>query len=258
VLSADDRFIRTSKSRWALRVWGHDEYGGIAGELGARIDAAGGWLTVEDLIADVLASVPDVTEASVKAYLHRALAFVVESGMVRRRNENDLLPAPAPLRSVRGAYLSGDEIRFAVPVTADVLRGSGMAIPAALAAALGVSPGQQRDFDCPFGQVSVIWRLASSVGPYVGSLRALARGVAAEEADTLVLGFDPEQGALRVSRVDAGTAGIVLLRGLLGRAVRLPAAALSASLQCRRGDVIEVLRARGDHEVADFVESQGD
>lgn len=46
VLSSDDRSIRTSKTQWALRMWGHDEYGGIAGELGSRIDAAGGWITV--------------------------------------------------------------------------------------------------------------------------------------------------------------------------------------------------------------------
>lgn len=148
-------------------MWGYDEYSGIAAELGARIDAAGGWLTVDDLIADVLASAPDVTEASVKAYMYRTLGFVVDSGMVRRRREGDALPTLAPLSSVRGAIVA--TTRFAslyqCPPACCVVRAQPSPLPRR---AHSGSPGGQREFDCPHRRVSVIWRLESSVGAVPG------------------------------------------------------------------------------------------
>lgn len=46
------------------------------------------------------------------------------------------------------------------------------------------------------------------------------------------------------------------LRHLLGRTVRKTAAALAASLQCRRNEVTAVSRARGDHELAQLAAGQ--
>ena len=62
--------------------------------------------------------------------------------MVRCRTDTDEWPPIPPLNTVRGAFRNGPtEIRLAVTVTPDVLRGSGVPTRPAVADALGVSPG---------------------------------------------------------------------------------------------------------------------
>ena len=75
----------------------------------------------------------------------------------------------------RGAFRCGDnEIRLALPVNADVLR-SGQPIHPAVASVLGVDPGHRRLFTTLYGQISVLWRLSSTNGPSIGSIRASAK-----------------------------------------------------------------------------------
>jgi hypothetical protein len=66
--------------------------------------------------------------------------------------------------------------------------------------------------------------------------------------------FRLDESSLDAQRVGAELTGIERLRRLLGRPVRSPAAALAASLGCRRDEVATVLRRRGDHDIADLVE----
>ena len=122
--------------------------------------------------------------------------------MVRRRTAADEWPSVPPLNTVRGAFRNGDnEIRLALPVTAEVLRGSGQAIHAAVAAAVGVTPGERRMFASPHGEVTVFWKLSSTTGANVGSLRAQAVAVGATTADTLVLAFRLDDASLEVTRL---------------------------------------------------------
>lgn len=249
-LSKDYRFIRASRRTWALRAWGITEYAGIAHAIGARIDAGGGKANVQELVADLLAAFPDVAERSISSYLS-TLEFITEAGMVRRRTAADKWPSVPPLNTVRGAFRNGhNEIRLAVPVTTEVLRGSGQAIHPAVAAALGVAPGARQVFASPHGEVTVFWKLSSTSGANVGSLRAQAVAVEATVRDTLVLAFRLDDASLEVTRLGPDEGGMRRLRHLLGHTVRNPAAALAASLQCRRSEVTAVLRARGDHELA--------
>ena len=125
-LYADDRFVRASRLTWGLRAWGIDEYAGVFDEIGARIDASGGQMKIDDVVRDVLSHVPDVAENSVRTYLG-TLAFVTEAGMVRRRTDTDEYPPIAALNTARGAFHKGaNEIRLAITVTIDMLRGSGL------------------------------------------------------------------------------------------------------------------------------------
>ncbi|OWL96010.1 hypothetical protein B7435_29330 [Mycolicibacterium peregrinum] len=257
VLSIDDRFMRTSKSMWALSDWGLDEYAGISAELAARIDAAGGRLRAEDLIATTLAEVPDVSVSSIRTHLYSTLAFVVEAGLVRRRTVADGWPILPPLHSVRGVFRCEDnEIRLAVPVTPDVLRGSRTPIPASVAAAIGVSPGKQRVFSTAGDPVHVVWRLSSTSGPYAGTLRVLAQSLGATTADTLVLAFKPKTAQLEVVCVDNDATAVERCRALVGRPVRSPRAALAASLGISRGELAAVLHERGDSDLAELVVSR--
>jgi hypothetical protein len=251
-LYADHRFVRATRQAWGLRAWGIDEYAGVFDEIAARIDAAGGKANIDELIRDILSRFPDVAENSIRAYLS-TLAFICEAGMVRRRT--DEWPPVPPLSTARGAFRNGDnKIRLAIPVTTDILRGSSLQLRPAVAAALGVSPGQQRLFSSPDGQVAISWRLSSTNGPSIGSLRSSATAHGATHADTLVLAFQLDQSTLEAERIGTEVTGIQRLRGLLGRTVRTPAAALAASLDCRKAEVAAVLRRRGDDDLAELIE----
>jgi hypothetical protein len=253
-LYADHRFVRTSRLCWGLRGWGVDEYAGVFHEIAARIDAGGGEANVDELIRSILSSFPDVAENSIRANLS-ALAFVCERGVVRRRADTDGWPPVPALITARGAFRNGDnEVRLALPVTTDVLRGSGQQLRPAVAAALGLSPGQQCLFSSPYGQVIVTWRLSSTNGPNIGSLRALATARGATRRDMLLLVFRLDRSSLDAESVGAELAGVERLQRLLGRRVRTPAAALATSLGCERDEVAAVLRRRGDHSIAHLVE----
>jgi hypothetical protein len=253
-LYTDPRFVRASAQSWGLRTWGIDEYTGVFDEIVARINASGGKANIDKLIRDILSDFPDVAERSIRAYLS-TLAFICEAGMVRRRADTDKWPPVPALNTAPGAFRNGNnEIRLAIPVTIDMLRGSGLQLRPATAAALGVSPGQRRIFSSPQGQVVVSWRLSSTNGPSLGTLRSSATANGATLGDTLVVAFRLEKSTLDVERIGAEVTGIEGLRLLLGRTVRKPAAALAASLGCGRAEVAAVLRRRGDDDLANLIE----
>jgi hypothetical protein len=98
-------------------------------------------MSVEALIADVRSRFPDVAESSIRTNL-TSLAFISDGAMMRRRAESDELPPVAPLYIARGAFRNGDnEIRLAMPVNADVLRGSGQPIHPAVARSVSALDG---------------------------------------------------------------------------------------------------------------------
>ncbi|NTY62627.1 hypothetical protein [Mycolicibacterium sphagni] len=250
-LSTGEQFIRASRTTWALRAWGLDEYRSVVDELGRRIDAAGGQLPAAALVAEVCAAIPDVAERSVRGYL-ASLAFVVEHGTARRRRDDDPLPPQPHWNTARGTFRHGSSIRLALPVTSELLRGSAVAILAPAAAGVGVEPGQRRTFGTDVGDVEVVWPLWTTNGPRLGTVRALARSVGAQVRDTLVLTFDPAAARASASAIAAGTAGSALLERILGRS---PVALtdVAESLDCSPDDVVAVLSRRGDDTLAETV-----
>lgn len=253
VLTLKDRFQRVTRRTWGLRAWDVDEYVNIAHAIGERIDAHGGAVSVTEVTAELLAKYRDITASSIRTNLS-TLVFVTKDGVVRRRTAADGWPPVPPLRTVRGAFRNGDdEIRVALPVTAELLRGSGQALHKSVATAAGVSPGQHRTFTGPHGEVTLSWSLSSTHGTNLGSLRVLASAVSATLGDTLVVALRPREGAVNVTRVGPEDDGLPRLRRLLGRPVHNPAAALASALQCRRAEIDAVLRGRGDAALADVV-----
>jgi hypothetical protein len=231
VLSQKDRFIRTSRTMWGLRRWGVTEYVNIAHAIGECIDAAGGKTAVATVFAELRARYPDVSEASIRTYL-QTLEFVQGKGVVRRRTKADPWPALPPLSTIRGVFRSGmsNEIRVAHLVTTEVLRGSGQVLHEAVADALGVRPGEQRTFTSAHGPVTVNWKLASTSGVAIGSLRAHAQATGAVAGDTLVLVFKLYDATLEAVRIGADDTTDAQVHKLVGRAVRKPSAALAAAL----------------------------
>lgn len=231
VLSQKDRFIRTSRTMWGLRRWGVTEYVNIAHAIGECIDAAGGKAAVATVFAELRARYPDVSEASIRTYL-QTLEFVQGKGVVRRRTKADPWPALPPLSTIRGVFRSGvsNEIRVAHLVTTEVLRGSGQVLHEAVADALGVRPGEQRTFTSAHGPVTVNWKLASTSGAAIGSLRAHAQATGAVAGDTLVLVFKLYDATLEAVRIGADDTTDAQVHKLVGSAVRKPSAALAAAL----------------------------
>lgn len=254
VLSKHDRFVRTSRSTWGLREWGVGEYVNIVHAIGELIDAAGGGATTAALIGELRARYPDITESSIRSYLG-TLVFVLEKGVARRRTKADGWPTLPRLNTVRGVFRNGpNEIRVAELVTSEVLRGSGQTVHPAVADAAGISPGQQRTFTGAHGPVTLTWKLASTNGAGVGSLRAYALALGATAGDTLVLALRVNDASLEVVRFTAEDAAETRLHKLLGHAVRKSTSALAAALECRPEDIGAVLRGRGDDEVADLLD----
>jgi hypothetical protein len=247
-LSDDYRFTRSSRTLWALRAWNIPEYHGIAAALGSYLDDKGGHAEVETILDDFAARYPDVSPKSTLRYLD-SLEFVVDRGVARRRTSGDGFPPPVgPLNAVRGVFRNGDnEIRCVRTCTEDLLRGSGQAIHAAVAQALGVTPSEHRTFHGPHGDVRVRWRTASSSGADLSSLRAYAHAIGARPGEILVIAFGVAAGTIEVRRVDAGPGTTRRLEQILGRTLRDRAAELAASLDCTREEIATVLARRGDH-----------
>lgn len=245
----DPRFIRTTKQTWALRQWGITEYVGVFAEIATRIDTAGGAIDIKAIVDDMTATFPDVAERSVHSYLG-VPAFVIDNGIVRRRTESDRWPPVGPLRTVRGAFHNGDnEIRLAIAVDRDLLRGSGQTLRPAAAAALGIHPGQQRAFSGTH-DLTVFWRLSSTNGANLGSLRGLATALGSEMDDTIVLAFNVRDSTVKATRIPARQDPRQRLRVLLGTPVRDPVTAdLARALRCEPDQVAELLVRRGDAEL---------
>jgi hypothetical protein len=248
-LSDDRRFMRASKKSWVLRAWDHLEYFGIVEAIDYFLDAAGGELTTADVVARVTTAFPDVSEPSVRKFLC-TLAYVNNNGLVRRRTTRDPWPTPDPLNRVRGAFRNGpNQIRLGVIVDAEMLRGSGAPVAPAVAAAIGVEPGEQATFTSPYGPVLITWHLTSTHGPRRGSVRRVAQAVDATVGDTLVLAFDLAHSSLIPTRIPKDAAPADALADLTGLDT-LTLAGLAASLDCAPEQVTEILAGRGDTDSA--------
>ncbi|MDA7936803.1 hypothetical protein N9B79_00350, partial [bacterium] len=79
--------VRADRYRWGFSEWIDDAYDGIVGEIEQRIDAYNGSVPVHILLTEIPSQF-DVAEGSVRAYLASS-AFVVESDMVRRANDEE-------------------------------------------------------------------------------------------------------------------------------------------------------------------------
>ncbi|WP_343709682.1 hypothetical protein [Mycobacterium sp.] len=256
-LFGDRRFARASRQMWALGEWGLPEYSGVFHEIAQRVDSAGGSITIAELVRDITTTFPDVAEASVRTYISTQ-AFIVEDNTVRRRTTTDSWREVSPLNKARGAFRNGtNRIRLAIPVTHDVLRGSGQPIHPAVADALGVIPGQQRRFT---GVIDIVirWQLSSARGPSVGTLRPLTTALEAVEGDELVLVLNSKSATFDIGRIAADDNLHQRLQMLIARPSPNPLSAIATSLSCQPTEVITLLRQRGDTDLADLLDQEAD
>ncbi|QFS94660.1 hypothetical protein FIV07_28195 (plasmid) [Mycobacterium sp. THAF192] len=144
-----------------------------------------------------------------------------------------------------------------VAVDEELLRGSGVGLHPATANAVGVRPGQRKSFAGDHGGIVVVWKLSTTRGAAVSSLRSHAHAAAAVLGDLLVLSFHLDDGGgdrVEVTGIGSGVTGIDRLQMVLGHRVR-SIDDVAEALECEPGEVEEVLRRRGDGALADDVVS---
>ncbi len=202
---------RVTRTTVGLRSWGRPEYTSVAQLMLDTLEEAGGSLPVRT-VAERLHEVFDVRPGTVNAF-SSAPVFVLEDGVLRRRGADEPYEVDADPRGTRGLSVADDgTVIFDVPVDHEVVRGSARPVPEPVGGALGLTPGDQLELVVRTEQGEVLepvvvgWSPTSHVGPYLGSVRAAAQAVGADEGDTLRLVFAPEGGAVTVARVgpDAG------------------------------------------------------
>jgi len=252
-LQSDLRFMRVSKRAFGLREWGLEEYSGIAEEIAQRIERAGGAVEIEALVEELVQTF-GVAASSVRMYAE-APRFVVSNGTVRFRTSDDVLHTDARVHATCGLFPdpARRRVHLVIPVDADVERGSGVGIRAAVATALGVKPGERLHFDDGAGgRILISWPDSAAAGPSLGSTRQLARTVGAVCGDSLLISFHLDTHSVRGSLIRPTTTDLAALTGLdieKGRELE----ALAASIGCSPAEVRTVLARRGDQQLLDAI-----
>ncbi|WP_241473997.1 hypothetical protein [Mycolicibacterium neoaurum] len=138
----------------------------------------------------------------------------------------------------------------------DMLRGSGRPIPQPVTRAAGVNPGQRLTFTGPSGELTLVWRLSSTTGGSVGSMRSHARAVDAVKGDDLVPILRTDTASFDVIRIASDESAWSRLPKLLGRAFGdNTSRELARSLDCTPEQVDDVLRSPGDRELLALLEN---
>ena len=258
-LSADGRFDKVDRDRWALHDWGLEVYSGIRAEIGECLDRCGGSMRLADL-ADELTRTFSVTHNSVVAYASSP-PYQCTNGVVSRAPA-DKGASKTPERTAR-LYRVADGWVYRIRVTTDHLRGSGSAAPVAVASIIGLQFGQSRRMNSALGPQSVYW---TSIQPCFGTIRRflLNDGIAADAEVLLHLGDDGTFAfsAVRPATGDPLADALSLVGGppagdaetatrVLARAIGLPESASRAAL-------IAGYEQRGDADVAELLIEAGD
>ena len=251
-IGADPRLQWVGIGRVGLTAWGDDEWGGVFPAMLSELDAAPGPVRVEDL-AKKLGSEFGVAEASVSIYATTHPALVEEKGWVRRRREDEPYVADERIDLARDCRFVDGRWAWRVPVDHDLLRGSGRSMPEPFAALLDLRPGSERTIEVNGHEVKLGW----SHYPTVGSLRAVALDVGAEQGQLAFISLDGD-GGLRFRTIEAGHDDESLLWSALGWPRPVPeqswleATAMSIGLAAESDAdaVIERLRKRKEKDVA--------
>jgi hypothetical protein len=210
-LLSDPRFKRTGVRAYGLSSWDYDEYTGVADEIAEEIERQGGEATLVHLVA-LLPARYGVSPASVRAYA-MGPRFEVSQGSVKLRTA---APPDTHLRrpwhATRALFRVGPYLTYRLVVSTDMLRGSGLPVPAAVASAFSLAPLQTIELDSPAGPIRMSW---PSLNPHFTSVRVLMSAAGAEERDRIFL-WSPRAGRLEFRHVRAASAeGLVGLARLL-------------------------------------------
>ena len=251
----DPRICRVTRSHIGLASWGGEAYTSVVDLMCSRIED--GPRPLEDLAADLAADF-DVSESSVMLYSAAPAFYVADGVLSLRTDEHPFTPRAAP-QTVPTLYRVGvDELVWSVEVDHDVLRGSGRAVASEVATFLGMAPGVRIILRNEVRDVPVNWLVTSHTGPNIGSLKPQVDALGAEEGDLVRVRVDRAAHTLSVSlrpaapHDDSTLAKLTWVTGAPTHVCSDPEA-LALAAHTTRGDLVEVLRQRGEELAADLV-----
>jgi hypothetical protein len=261
-LMADPRFKRTGVHHFGLADWEHDEYTTISDEIAQEIARQGGEASLEHLV-EYVSTTYGASPTSVRAYAVSHRFVPTPHGTIRERTMGDTSDSVArPIEFSKSVFRGSSGYALRLRVSDQTLRGSGTMIPAALARAVGVLPGERRVFASLYGDVALGW---PSLSPTMSTVREAAEALGATEGDYLFVefGMDGEARFRVAHRADVEAAeGEVRLAsevglggGEGGSTITAIAEALGMSGEPppSRGEIRQRLRARGEEDLAALV-----
>lgn len=250
-LSTDDRFERVDRDLWALKEWGLDAYGGIRSAIRELVTRGGGRAKLDDIV-EYITERYSVSGNSVIAYAATA-PFATRDGMVQLGN-GDRSSRKAP-QNTRRLFRRSNGWAYRVRVTTDHLRGSGSAVPMAIATLLDLQYGQSVQLDNPLGPQTVAW---TGRQPSIGTIRRfLMDGDVAAGAEIFLIllddgGFDFERARDPIDNALADALTLVGADPTLDREDARIALARAIALpdDSRVTSIIGEYSSRGDDDVA--------
>ena len=249
-LSFDPRFTKVDPSNWALASWGLPEYSGVPYEIRNLLEANGGLMQINKVIAH-MSSVFGVREATSKAYCYAPM-FVAEGDTLRLRTPDD---GPSTrdvdaIKNTKGVFhLGAGRVSLLVRIDTNILRGSGTQLTHAAGSILNVQVNDKLAFADPYGShVRVTFPESVLTGPTMGSIRIITENIEAEMGDLVSLVFDRSDMTVSAQLVNQlnllpSWDSISILTGI---PTPVDLSSLGAALHCEPGDVRSVLKYRGD------------
>jgi hypothetical protein len=251
-LASDERFVRSDVKEWGLREWGVREYVSIRTAIQDTLRRHGDVL-LDDLIEELTGHF-NVSPRSITTYAN-TWPFETSGGRVTMAKQPKVVRRP--FSRTRNLYHTPFGTSIRVSVNSDHLRGSGFPMPASLATAIGLTPGEKRRLATADDPVVVTWVTAQ---PSFGSIRKQLVALDCGVGDEVFIDIRETTLSVRRSERDAdkdsGTGEARALLGL-GTGVDLTssevATVLGLSPTSPWATIIHVLRDRGDDEVASLL-----
>lgn len=254
-LFEDDRFMRPNKDEIALSRWGLTEFSSIVDAISHELEKSDQPVSIQYVIEE-LPRKYQVSETSVRAYLDAPL-FIIEDSKVRFRRPDEPFKAGGSIYRRAGTFQLANLLTLHIPVTRDVLRGSGVGVAANIAEALGLTPGEPVEFFAENQVLPVTWPI-TALGGSIGSVRGFVLDLGGEPGDILRLTFDTENHTVKAVLIDTTYAdalhGLREYTGLDFKSTEDIVSQLPESLGFPGEGVIHALRGRGDDFAADLYE----
>jgi hypothetical protein len=250
-----EQIIRATRNKVGLRAWGGTRYTSITDLMAQRLTS--GPMYISDLARE-LEEVYEVSPNSVSMYAH-APQFKVTGELVALRGPHDPYQPRNKPELVQGLFIvTPGTMHWHVRVDADVLRGSGRAIPPEVGLFIGLYPGDPEVvLHNPVEDVRAAWHPTSITGPQIGSLRRHALSAGLHEGDVLRLVISSVDMSLRVEMVPQlrdGESPAETIRRLTGLPEhRCDLAGLAQSIGVAESELLDVLRRRKDLELSEVV-----
>ena len=249
-ISADDRFDRVDRGKWALREWGMESYLSIRKQIDRQLSQHGGSVKLSELI-EQLTKAFSISEISVRAYASSP-PFQCKKGIISRAPAKKAFRPPetaTKLFRIPGGWA------YRIHVNREHRRGSGTLAPLAVAAILGLEFGESRKLDSPLGPQAVYW---TGIQPSFGSVRRFIVEYGIEmETDAFLVLYDNGTFDFKPAQPPSGDPLADALRLVDGPATNDPdqarqalARALSLPETTKMVELIEAYKVHGEDDIA--------